>query len=139
MILLLLLINHFLIIFNVYGKEKLPRFVVEEFVKPAIFGSYSYNPLTQMFEKKDDPSSNGNVIQIQIYNRTITQTQVMTNPPAIRNTVHNIFRKHVTATKPKSPKKFHLRPILRTIQQESHNSTSSGNSQVSTDHQRSTV
>ncbi|VVD01091.1 unnamed protein product [Leptidea sinapis] len=73
---------------NIHCKEKLPRFVVEDGIKPPIFGSYSYNPLTKTFEVKAHVSevTPSDLIHIQIYNKTATQAM-----STLQYTEHNRF------------------------------------------------
>ncbi|XP_045509686.1 uncharacterized protein LOC123705107 [Colias croceus] len=108
MFLLFALLNIFgAFVIIVSEKEKMPRYVVEEGVKPPIFGSYSYNPLTQTFDVQDETSSKGSVIQIQIYNKTNTE-----NERGKTEDLSRVFRKNVVSNMPRSLKTLNWWPLF---------------------------
>ncbi|XP_022832918.1 uncharacterized protein LOC111360868 isoform X2 [Spodoptera litura] len=86
--------------YSVFGKrEILQRYVIEDGAKPPIFGSYSYDPVKQVFipPASEDGHENPHP-EPQPVPPPVLQTKPgkTTNSNCLNNTGRPIFRKHVT-------------------------------------------
>ncbi|KAG6452216.1 hypothetical protein O3G_MSEX007522 [Manduca sexta] len=84
----------------VFGRrEPLQRHIVEEGIKPAIFGSYSYDPIRQVFDPP--PPDKNETVPSQFFNKTHVLSTVIGQEDQKQTTLDAknasmFFRKHVT-------------------------------------------